>query len=84
MRWLSLCMVMVLLCGLSLQAADPPSKVPLSDEVRAELTKAIVDLRGEVTALQGAPARVPQTFMRRVVQTPLWASGCEAQEGTAN
>ena len=51
MRWISLSLAMVLLCGLSLQAADPPPKIPLSDEVRAELTKAVADLRNEVTAL---------------------------------
>lgn len=51
LRWFSLSLVMVLLCGLSLQAADPPPKIPLSDEVRAELTQAVVGLRAEVAAL---------------------------------
>ena len=51
MRWRSLSLVMVLLCDLSLQAADPPPKIPLSDEVRAELTQAVVGLRAEVAAL---------------------------------
>ena len=51
MRWLSLSLVTVLFCGVSLQAADPPPKVPLSDEVREELTQAVVGLRAEVAAL---------------------------------
>lgn len=60
MRWLSLFMVTVLLCGLSLQAADPPPKVPLSEEVRAELPQAVADLRAEVTALAATEAnRLP-------------------------
>ena len=51
LRWFTLSLATVLICGHSLQAADPPPKVPLSDEVRAELTKSVAELRAEVTAL---------------------------------
>jgi len=45
-----------LLWGLSIQAADPPVKLSLSQEVRAELALTVDDLRREVQALRSAPS----------------------------
>ena len=59
-RSLLLACVSSLLGSLSVFAADPPAPVPLTDEVRAELTREIADLRAAVKTLQSERPDVRQ------------------------